>query len=342
MSTSLRISRYMFLIISFLFMWGIYSGNYDNGDFIYYEQDFSFGIERFEDLHIEPLFALLNDWGKNYLGCSSYLEFKTIFSFVFMIPYWYTINKWSESAALTLCFFIPIFLLQVIIVRNFIGFSIVQLALPLLIQPSRKNLILFAGVVLIAQGVHNMMFMYLLAYLSIFKLKIFNSPFKYFIMCLLGGVIMGGILMDQLAAINTSKYNGVIDLGTNVLRMAIGVFLIINYYVLRYIKNTTIDSANERVCLFENFVLRLNLIFMALIVTFVMSMVSSRIFINLLLLNMIFVANRLYRSYKTDNQFCIMTIPYVCFWIWYVVFIVISGQLDDVIGSNYFVNYLFN
>lgn len=339
-SYSRSIGHTLFWLLSFFFVWAIFAGNFDNGDYYYYESEFEAGdLDRLETLGIEPLYTYLIIFLKSIHKFSGYVEFHAVISFIFMIPYWYTIRKWSQNSTITILFFAPVFLLQAIIVRNFIGFSIISLAIPLLANPKKKNLILFGLLVLFAEGFHNMMFIYLMCYLSLVDWKVFKRPNRYFAICLVIGFFAGGLLYGLLSS-SSAKYNDVDDNGFNYLRMVFGVVLLINYYVLKFIKQHTSESNNKNLVQFENLILKLNLVFIGLTVVFVVSVVAARIFVNLLLFNFIFVTNRLIRPGKTGGVLPI-SILYFGWWIYYVVFITISVQLQDLFLYNYFILYLF-
>lgn len=340
MNSTFSLGRYIFLAFTFLLFWGVFAGNYDNGDFIYYDIDYDSGKDRFEELKIEPLFAYINIMAQKYFECKTYWDFKVYFSFAFMIPYWYTINKWSESSTLTLLFFLPLFLLQIVIIRNFMAFAVVQLVIPLLIKPNKTNLLIFLSGVLLAQGIHNMMFLYLLALLALFHFRVFDRPLVFILLCFLIGAMVGQLLFSFMSSLAISKYGTMEETGLNFLRMLFGVFLLPNYICLAYIKKRTPESKDSRVEKFESLILKLNLVFMLLIVIFVISVVASRIFINLLLFNMIFVANRTCRYFRTTHRILWPAVPYVAFWIWYITFGVVAPHAERLFFSNYFVDYI--
>lgn len=331
------IGRTLFWLFSFLLIWAVFAGNFNNGDFIHYENEFENGsLDRLEELGgIEPLYSYLIIFLKSIYNFRDYVEYHAVISFIFMIPYWYTIRKWSTNSTVTILFFAPIFLLQAIIVRNFMAFAIMSLAIPLLANPKKKNLILFGLLLLIAEGFHNMMFVYLICYLSLSNLKIFKSPIMFFIVCVIVGLLAGGVLYTFMTT-STAKYNDIDDNGYNFLRMVFGVPLLLNYFILRYIKKNTKDSDDTEIAKFEDLILKLNLIFIALTALFAVSVVASRLFVNLLLFNMIFVTNRLMRKGKKGGAVPV-SLVYVGWWIYYVLIITLSVQLEDLFKYNYFI-----
>lgn len=340
MKDKINIGQLLFLIFSFFVMWGMFAGNFYNDDYFYYESEFDAGdFSRLEELNIEPLYTYLIYYTKLLFNFKDYVEFKAVISFFFMIPYWYTIARWSEKPSWTVLVFAPIFLLQIIIVRNFLGFAIMSLAIPLLSDPRRKNLILFFILILVAEGFHNMMFVYLLCYLSVIDIKLFKRPVMYYAVCVAIGVLLGGFAYSFWTGAS-SKYNDINDEGINYLRMVFGVLLLVNYYVLKYIKTHTRDSNNSNVARFEEYILRLNVIFIGLTIVFAVSVVAIRLFVNLLLFNTIFVVNRLSRKEKTGPAVPV-SLGYLAFWIYYVVVITLSVQLEEVFKYNYFILRLF-
>lgn len=336
MTKKLNIGQLLFLLFSFFIMWEIFAGNFYNDDYYYYESEFDAGdLDRLEELNIEPLYTYLIYYSKQIFNFKDYVDYKAFIAFFFMIPYWYTIAKWSEKPSWTALVFAPIFLLQIIIVRNFMAFAIMSLAIPLLANKKhkKKSMIIFGLMLLIAEGFHNMMFVYLLCYLSLLDWKLFKQPVKYFCLCAVVGLLLGGFLFTLF--INSSaKYTD--GDGYNTLRMVFGLALVVNYYVLNYIKKHTYDSKNNTIAEFEDYILKLNLIFIGLTVVFVVSIVAARLYINLLLFNIIFVINRLSRKGKRGSVVPI-SLGYMAFWIYYVVVVTISVQLEEIFIYNSFI-----
>lgn len=330
--------QYIFGILSFLLVWAFFAGNYFNEDYENYVDAFYMGIDRYADLKIEPLFALITHSFQK-AGINDFFLFRSIIAFVFMIPYWYVLITKSDKAIWSIIIYIPLFLLNIVILRNFMAFSIAMIGMLFLYKGGKKNKLIFLAFLLIAEGIHNLMFVYLLLLLLDVDLKLLKRPILYFILCCIVGVLLSTFITETISNLETTKYSSS-ELGRSI-RVILGVPLLINYLFMKYVYKNSTESPNENIKKFERGVLRTNLIMIAVVCFFTININSSRLNMNLFVLNSVFIANRLLR-HKRD---CGIMIPLSFFVIglqWYYMCAFVLGiQFEELFKYNYFFNFGF-
>lgn len=325
-------------ILSFVLVWAFFSGNYFNEDYYNYVYAFEQGLDRFTDLNIEPVFALITH-SFQQAGINDFYTFRSIIAFVFMLPFWYVLYSKSDKPLWSIIIYVPLFLLNIVILRNFMAFSIVLIGMLFLFKGGGKNKILFVFFLLFAEGIHNLMFIYLILLFIDLDIKILKKPFLYFaIVCILG-VLTSAFISETIESLNTTKYS-LSGIGRNI-RVVLGIPILINYLILNYIYNNSKESGEVDVRKFEQCVLRVNYLMMAVVCFFPININASRLYLNLLVLNSVFISNRLLRHKKNAGVLIPFSFLYIFVQWYYMSAMVLGIQFDELFKYNYFINTLF-
>lgn len=338
MYKKISIPELLFSVFTFLLMWMFFSGNYYNEDYDNYVYAFNKGLDRFEDIGIEPLFAYLCHWADQY-GIRDYDTFKSIVAFVFMIPYWYILTSKSEKPAISILIYMPLFLIYVVILRNFMAWGLLSIGVLFLAKGGKKNYWIFLLALILAEGIHNLMFLYLLLLALPIDLKIFNKPIMFFaLICLLGG-LMGTFISETISNLDTTKYSAMA--GPRAIRVLLGVPLLLNYLFLRYVKNNSYDSNDACVEMFENNILKMNFLMMSITCFFPINFSALRLANNLLLFDSVYLTNRLTRRKHIQKGLLLYSVIYVGGLWYYVCNYSLGIQFQEIFVFNHLINNIF-
>ncbi len=327
--------NYIIPFLSFLLVWLLFSGNFYNEDYDNYVYAFNLGLERWENLNIEPIFAFITSWAQD-LGIADYLEFKSWIAFIFMLPYWYILTAKSDRPALSIFIYIPLFLVNVVILRNFMAFAVMSISFLFLYKGGKKNLIFFFMFFLFAEGIHNLMFIYLI-FLCKDYIK-FDRPIVYFGIACLAAYALMPFVSETISNLDTTKYS--IGVGKEY-RVILGIPLLVNYLLLRFLYNNSKESGCDDIKSLEKFILEINFIIMAIVCFYTINFNTQRLANNLFVFNSVFIANRLLRRNKKNTLILPVFIIYILFLWWYMCYMSLGLQFDQIFQYNYFIQYLF-
>lgn len=308
--------------LCFLVAWLLIAGNYDNNDYGQYVLRYDAGLEVLVDIG----FSILCEFFKN-LGFD-YQTFKGFISFICLLMIFKTIKKMSWSPSLGAAFFLIFpFIIDVTQFRNFVSYSVVFVAIPYLFENDRRSLIKYIAIILVASTIHTVSVFYLLFLLS--KIKIKN-------MHVIIGVIAIGVAKETFKMFFANK------IGTDKLDFlekpsligaVFGSFVVVmNYILIRYVhgkKRYDLSSAKTMMVKFcsMNTWVYCNLMFVFIIPFLFDNGNYSRVYRNVAVLNMIFIANAYY--IRKSIRLLLLTTYYAYF--------VISTYLS----SSYFQDVLY-
>lgn len=330
-------ANYIFPLISFIVVWLFFSGNFYNEDYENYVYAFNLGLDRWDDLRIEPLFAYICHWGQK-AGITDFQTFKSIIAFIFMIPYWLILIKLSEKPSLSIFIYIPLFLINIVILRNFMAFAILSVGVLFLCQGGKKNLFIFLFFLLISEGIHNLMFIYLIFLLIEKDYKILNKPVLFFALACIMAIILSNYISESITNLDTSKYS--VGQGRGY-RVILGIPLLLNYILLKYLYKNSYESSSEYIQKFEKSILKINFLIMAIVCFYTINFSTQRLANNLLLFVSVFIANRLIRRNKKNQLLVPLFICYIIFLWWYLCFQSLGIQFEQIFKFNYFIQDLF-
>lgn len=334
-NSSISNKNYVIPFLSFLLVWLFFSGNFYNEDYDNYVYAFNAGLDRWEDLNIEPVFAFISSLAQDF-GITDYFDFKSLIAFVFMLPYWYILTAKSDRPALSIFIYIPLFLINVVILRNFMAFAAMSISLLFLYKGGKKNVIFFLLFFLLSEGIHNLMFIYLI-FLCRDYIK-YDKPFLFFGIVCLGAFILMPFVSETIVNLDTTKYS--IGIGKEY-RVILGIPLLINYLLLRFLYNNSRESECDDIKSFEIFILKINFIIMAIVCFYTININTQRLANNLFVFNSVFIANRLIRRNKRNTIILPVFIFYIIFLWWYMCYMALGIQLEQIFKYNYFIQYLF-
>lgn len=293
-------------VVEFLMAWVLIAGNYQNADYEQYLIRYDSGLDVFVDIGFSYLCNFFNGLGW------SYQEFKTLLSFVCLLLIFRTISKVSRYPALGgAVFLIFPLIIDVTQFRNFVSYSIVVFAIPFLFEKEKSGLFKYIIAVLVASSIHTLSVFYLLFALSRLKLKTW----------LVGALFLGVLLIKESAKLfftisfETEKLDN--SSTTSIAGAIFNVLIVIaNIAIIWYVSKHNKEDLSNKKFLWMSFCtektwLYCNCLFV-LIIPFLFDFANySRIYRNMVFLNMIFIANSYYL--KRSTKVVIMTSYYLFF-----------------------------
>ena len=273
--------------IIFVMAWLMIAGNYYNADYDNYLHKYEVGNE----LSIDIGFGLICQFFKN-LGFH-YLGFKAIVSFVCLWFIFNTISRLSNKKALYASLFLLItFIVDITQFRNFVAYSIVYYAILNLFFKTRFSNLKFILLILIAASIHATSIFCLFFILAKFELKWWH-------------IAVGVYIMASLKLFVTSEYQLLFETqkvdvretptiaGALFTAMPMLIFSVLFYYCDKYGK--TYDA--EKIRIWKN----ISMLMLLVIPLYFINTNFSRLFRNMVILNMLFfydylTINRIWRS----------------------------------------------
>lgn len=271
--------------ITFIMAWVLISGNYDNADYSNYYWRYTYG----HDILIDPGYTFLNTFFYK-LGLD-YRQFKTIVSFICLLLIFRTIKIFSRDFSFCSALFLifPL-IIDVTQFRNFIAYSIVYAALPLLFHDTRKSLYEYVALIFVASSIHASSFFYMIFILTRFKINMWH---------LIVGLVLSFVMHDYIINTFTEEFetekleyeNHVSIMGMIFLSLQVILNVGLVWYV-HHLQKTGIKS-NDIVAKFSssNVLIYANFLTFLLIPFLFDNGNYARLFRNLTLINTIYICN---------------------------------------------------
>jgi len=316
----------IFSAILFFFTWILIGWNTNNADFENYKIRFEYTDYDFTkiDFFGEQGFNLLN-----YFGSSlhlDYLHFKIIISFICLFLIFRVIYIYARYHTLVIasyCLFL--FVLDVTQLRNFIAFSIVLSALPLLIKNKFTANIWYVLWVLIACTIHISSIFYLIFVFANVK---FNK--KLLIIWVLAVFVIKTTIYQYINSM-VVKANDYQDKVSFLGFIMYTIIQIINLIYLSKIHTKKISiklSHEQKQITVSDLVLNINWLLLFLLPFYLDSITFSRLFRNMTLFNFIFITNHFTFS-KKINFNMVTYISYGLFFL--LVYNVFGGNFEKIV-----------
>ena len=286
-------SKYVAMWV-FVFSWLLFAGNDNNNDFLEYKEKYEY-LDK--DVLLEPGYGLLNYLFRS-LGFD-FMMFKALISFLGLLLIYRTIWKLTDYKALvaTLYLIYP-FIIDITQIRNFIASSIVIFAIPLLFQKGISSIFKYVAFVLTAATVHSAAFFYLVFIVAKRKIGI------RLILIGLAAVVSIKVTVYSLfqARFETEKLD-VYEKPSIVGGLIMAFLICITAYVIIQLSKRRNKSESQSGSLSSAFVnerIWPNIAMLTiLIVPLCFDNASfTRIYRNLILFNMLFVANAYYIKWQ--------------------------------------------
>lgn len=280
---TIRRSRGLTLLI-FLFAWVLIGWNYDNSDYIAY-QNFYIHNSDFMGL-MEPGYLLLCNLF-NSLGFD-YASFRIITSGLVICIYLYIILKYARyDCCVAACYLAFLLILDVTQIRNFIAFSFVFLGFSILIYEHKNVKLKYIIFVILASLIHISSIFYLL-FLNIRRKK-YNIT--WFILLFIVELLIIKGLPTLLGGYISDKFQNYSH-DTSLLTISLASLIqLLNVYYIYIIGKSekTLHIGSEYAETFYN----LNLLLLFMIPFYLDTLTYMRIFRNVSILNFIYITNAL-------------------------------------------------
>lgn len=320
--------------LAFLMAWVLIAGNYDNADYDQYLLRYESGLEVTVDIGYSCLCNFFCNLGFDYQ------TFKGIVSFVCLLMIYRTINKLSlhpsVGAALFLIF--P-FIIDITQFRNFVSYSVVFSAIPHLFDNKRFGLIKYVAIVLLASSIHAASIFYLVFALSKIKVKVWYviviALFVYLVKEAMKGYFSIRLDTQKLENLTQTTMLGAI---------AGSLVVIINFLLIRYVhkgynyKKPIPAKMPQRALAFctDNTWLYCNMLLLLIIPFLFDNGNYSRIYRNIVVLNMIFIYNAYYLN--KQKRYVLM----LCYYAYFVFTTYLQGSyFSDIFAPVFYNNSFF-
>lgn len=302
--------------LTFVMAWVLIAGNYSNPDYEQYVLRYESGLYVTVDIGYSFICNIFYNLGW------SFGHFKYLLSFVCLLLIFRTLYKFSRYPALSAALFLlfPL-IVDITQLRNFVAYSIVFTAIPYLFEDKKLSTLKYVAIVMIAATVHITSAFYLLFVLSKYKVKAWHIVL----------LAIGAYLVKESAKLlftirfETNKLETLVQ--TSMSGFIFNAFIIVASTLLIwhiYNEKKNLISSNKlwvRIC-YENTWLLCNLAFLIIIPFMLDNGNYSRIFRNMAIMNVIFIAN----SYYLKKESKILYIS--AYYLYFVVF--------NYLWSNYF------
>lgn len=336
-------------VIMLLWMWILFAFNYNNADYIMYQQFYN-GDPLATMKNTEILFKISCEIAAN-IG----LEYKTfimIYSILPIIIIGKSIKKYTNNTNFVLgCYFIFPFLIDVVQIRHFMAMAIITYAFQFLLTDNKKDIIKYILLNVVAIGFHSSAIVYLLFILA---KKVNNRRIKIgVIICvvILSIVIQTNLLpniLEKFLPTNKVEIYFISDRWRPEIKISIRymiiqttitvfMFIIYNYWKKHSLNMDKDEEWNKRNNIIT-YVYKINIILMIILPLYLYSTQLVRIIRGILLLNYIAVGNVLEKKCVKDNIIIeIITLLMITF-LYYMLIIkpeIFESTIDSIMNYNY-------
>lgn len=273
----------IFSIIILLYCWILFGFNSHNGDYVAYKLMYD------EINSLDSIFSYEAGYKVFMLVVKKmgfdFQDFMKIISFVILSILGMFTLKFSKFPAIFLSVFLIIFLpIEYVLLRNFFAFSIVLTAIYYFLQNNNRKILLYGT--LIASTVHISSFFYLLIFFSTSNLKIgIQKITVYIITGLIAFIFLNNIIISTFL----TDVGGRSEIYLNRFPQFVlySGFQIVNFIIIRwyFLNNNNIQPK------YKDFLLSMNMFLLFLIIIYFNYAIFIRIFMNLSLINILFMVN---------------------------------------------------
>lgn len=282
------------IIFRFIFLvaWGLMAGNYYNADYDNYLYKYEMGMDLSIDIGFGFLCHIFHKLGFNYIW------FKAIVSFICLCLIFYSISKLSKKKS----FYASIFLLYPFLIditqfRNFIAYSIIYYALLNLFSNSKLSIVKYVILIIIASSIHTTSIFYMIFVFAKARIKIWHI--------LVGLYVVSVFKMFMTSSFQLYYETNKVDvreipstIGALYTALPLFFFCLLYYYCDKFNKSIDINKLS----VWRN----VSLLMLLIIPLYFINTNFSRLFRNILLIDIIF----LYDYITTNKKFrlCILSI----------------------------------
>ena len=326
----------IFALILFFIMWCIFGWSYDIHDYPNYEETF---------VNSQSMIELgLVNIGYNYINyffCSkdwSFFEFRILYSFICIFALFVVIYKYSIRPSIVLILYgITIFFVDLVQMKNFLAYLFCLFGLGYLLDNNIKGKIKYLVCISIAVSIHIATIFYIIFIFTDLQKKIQWK--KVFILGLVSSAFLPKVIHTVIIISGLRIHDTLFNYSIFSLIPSTAV-LLFNIFVVRYFTNY--NPLPSKFPLFKlgsdkksvNLIYNINVLCLFLMPLAYLSAVSMRLDRNLVIINLIFILNRIIMNrYRMTYSQSIILIIWMTFNFLYFVFS--TGVIGNIISNNY-------
>lgn len=327
---SLLFKNSKFLTIFILvYCWVLFGFNTMNGDYDLYERMYNGAKSAKSIFSYEAGYNLLMYLG-NLFGFTFQIFFKVIAAFILTVLGVFSF-KFSRYSALFVSVFLVVYLpIEYVLLRNFLSFSIVLIGIMAFLKNQERGKFLLLVSILIATTVHISSIFYFLIYFAFLYKNI--KPEKVFLLTLIGlfAFTIGGSLL--IGILKDTGGRGTMYLTRFPQFLLYTFFQIGNYFLIHWYFKSNISINPD----LKKIIIAINLYLVFLVILYFNYAIFIRIFLNISLVNVLFMLNHVNFKFKRGGERLIVLVLYLAFFFFEFVFPVMKDSLDAMYENNNF------
>ncbi len=287
-------SRLIALLL-FSFLWIMFGWNRGNADYANYERGYAWAHGAFSinsELGTQLLYKLFILFGLEYK------HFLIVISLVGLSLIYNTIKKYTDGVALVLSLYLIFpFVIDVVQARNFLSMSIVLYATRFLIDESRRGILKYLILILLATSIHYSAIFYtsllLIKRKSISSLTILSLSLTFIGLFIAFTNLLPNLALKFIPAAKVSHwFNNRLNWGILVAAVIYALNFLLVYYSYHKIRSIREQNDNGNIIREEKYrfveaVYKINIILLLLFILYVFNMIFFRLYRNILILNFI-------------------------------------------------------
>lgn len=198
-------------VLIFLFLWTLWGWNAWNGDYEGYENIYLNSLNYSQRLgfSVEKGYQTINHFFIYNLKLS-YQSFLKVYSFIILAINCGIILRFSKFPALNSLFYIFIFIMEFVFLRNYLTDTLLFVALVLVIKNVRYNKLWFGLIVALCSTIHLTSVVFFIFFFALFTNKVINIKKALFFFLAL--MIGSALLLDNILPFLSMSYASRLDL----------------------------------------------------------------------------------------------------------------------------------